>query len=146
MMTWRKPTAKALQMAPHWLSEPRFAGGELAMDAPQGHPRLEYDAAGAAALLPERSLLHLSALLPPETAAAASAEPVLEFVRSAIGDDFALAAGWGGYAILGTSRWDRSSESPSTSSARGSGDIPASATATISPSMTGVHGIATPAG
>src|SRR4029450_13556463 len=41
---------------------------------------------------------YMAAVLPPDFATERS-EPALDFVRAAIGDVFALSAGWGGYAI-----------------------------------------------
>jgi hypothetical protein len=99
MMTWRKPTAKALQMAPHWLSEPRnLEGKELAMEFHSGPSQIEM-MPPALRLYFQNGASYISALLPPEIATG-GAEAVLDFMRTAIGDDFALAAGWGGYAIL----------------------------------------------
>jgi hypothetical protein len=98
MRNWRRPTDKALQMVSAWTSEPRnIADRDFMITFHSGPSEVE--------MLPpsielnfENGTSYVSARFAPDFLAS-GAEPVLDFVRTAIGNRFALSAGWGGYAI-----------------------------------------------
>lgn len=99
MMSWRKPNAKALQMAPQWLSEPRnLAKGEFGLEFHSGPSQIEM-MPPVLRLYFENGASYVAAQLPPAIVEDGAA-PLLDFMRSAIDASFALAAGWGGYGVL----------------------------------------------
>jgi len=98
MTSWRTPTARAFQMVPAWLTEPRnLASGKFGMTFHSG-PSVTELVPPALRFVFNNGNSYMAATLPPDFVARGS-EPALEFVRAAIGGTFALSAGWGGYAI-----------------------------------------------
>jgi hypothetical protein len=98
MTSWKKPTAKALQMLPSWLSESRnlelggfgieFHSGPSVVELVPPAIRIDVDNGAS----------YISVSLPPDFVAT-DPQRALTFLKNAIGGDFALAAGWAGYAI-----------------------------------------------
>ena len=94
----KKPTARAFQMVPAWLSEPRnLATGRFAVVFHSG-PSVAERIPPALCLVFENGNSYMNAVLPLDFVIN-SPEPALDFVRAAIAGTFALSAGWAGYAI-----------------------------------------------
>lgn len=85
-------------MVSAWLSEPRnLANGEFGITFHSG-PSVTELIPPSLRLVFNNGNSYMAAVLPPDIVAD-SPEPVLDFVRTAVGEVFALSAGWGGYAI-----------------------------------------------
>lgn len=98
MTSWRKPSPQVFNMVPAWLSEPRnISNGDLQIVFHSGLSVTEF-VPPALSLDLNNGKSYMAAVLP-ATFVAHNPEPVLDFVRTAIGETFALSAGWGGYAI-----------------------------------------------
>ena len=98
MTSWRKPTSRAYQMVPAWLAEPRnLANGEFEIIFHSGPSVTEF-IPPALSLFFNNGNSYVAAALPPDFVAH-SPEPALDFVHAAVGDVFALSAGWSGYAV-----------------------------------------------
>ena len=94
----RKPNSRAFQMVPAWLAEPRnLADGDFLIEFHSG-PSVVERIPPALTLDFNNGSSYMSAILPPAFVAH-SPDPALDFVQTAIGKEFALSAGWGGYAI-----------------------------------------------